>query len=90
MKRHRLRMRTWLTTAIALATPLALASSAFAMRGVDAGGPAPARRVPVAGDPTGLNWGQAAIVVVAVLALTLIALALVHSARSRERLVPSH
>ena len=90
MKRHRLKMRTWLSSAVAMATPLALASGASAMRGVDAGSPSPARRVPVAGDPSGLNWGQAAIVVAAVLVLTLIALALVHSARNRSSLATSH
>ena len=84
MKRHRLKMRTWLGTAVALATPLALASSASAMRAVDAGTPSPARRVPVAGDPSGLNWAQAAIIVAAVLVLTLVALALVRSARNRS------
>jgi hypothetical protein len=90
MKRHRLKMRTWFGTAVALATPLALASSASAMRAVDAGSPNPARRVPVAGDPSGLNWGQAAIVAAAVLILALIALALVHSARNRSPLATSH
>ena len=90
MKRHRLRMRTWLTSAVAMATPLALASGASAMKTVDTGGPNPARRVPVAGDPSGLSWGQAAIIVAAVLTLTLIALALVQSARSRSPLATSH
>ena len=32
MKRHRLKMRTWLTSAVAMATPLALASGASAMK----------------------------------------------------------
>ena len=35
MKRHRIRMRHWLTSAVAFATPLALASGASAMRAVD-------------------------------------------------------
>jgi hypothetical protein len=90
MKRHRLKMRTWLGSAVALVTPLALASSASAMKAVDAGSATPARRVPIAGDPSGLNWGQAAIVVAAVVILTLIALALVHSARNRTTLATSH
>jgi hypothetical protein len=83
MKRHRLKMRTWLTSAVAMATPLALASGASAMKAADAGSPGPARRVPIAGDPNGLNWGQAAVVVAAVLILTLIALAVARSARNR-------
>lgn len=90
MKRHRLRMRTWLTTAVAMATPLALASSASAMKAIDAGGPSPARRMPVVADPSGLNWAQAAIVAVTVLALMLVGLALAYSARDRSRLVTSH
>ena len=90
MKRHRLKMRTWLTSAVAMATPLALASGASAMKAVDAGSSSPARRMPVAGDPSGLNWGQAAIIVAAVVALTLIALALVHGARNRSPLATSH
>ncbi len=90
MKRHRLKMRTWLTTAVAMATPLALASGASAMSAGDPSSPSPARRMPVAGDPSGLNWAQAAIVVAVVLTLTLIALALAHSARSRSTLATSH
>jgi hypothetical protein len=90
MKRHRLKMRTWLSSAVAMATPLALASGASAMTTSDPASPTPARRLPVAGDPSGLNWGQAAIIVAAVLVLTLIALTLVQSARSRSPLATSH
>jgi hypothetical protein len=90
MKRHRVRMRTWLTSAVAMATPLALASSASAMKAIDASRPVPARRVPVVADPSGLNWAQAAIVSVTVLALVLVGLALAYTARDRSRLATSH
>jgi hypothetical protein len=90
MKRHRIRMKTWLTSAVAMATPLALAGSASAMRAADAGAPVKARRVPIAGDPSGLTWTQAGFAIAAVVALTLVALVFVYGARTRESLATSH
>jgi hypothetical protein len=90
MKRHRIRMKSWLTTAVAMATPLALASSASAMRAVDGGAPVKARRVPIAGDPSGLNWSQAGFAVAVVVALTLVALVYAYGTRTRNRFATSH
>jgi hypothetical protein len=90
MKRHRNRMKTWLTTAVAMATPLALASSASAMKAVDAGTPVPARRVPIAGDPSGLTGTQIGFALAAIVALTLVALVYAYGARTRDRLATSH
>jgi hypothetical protein len=90
MKRHRIRMKTWLTTAVTVATPLALASSASAMRAADPGAPVRARRVPIAGDPSGLTWTQAGFAVAAVVALTLVALVFAYGARMRNQIATSH
>jgi hypothetical protein len=90
MKRHRIRMKSWLTTAVAMATPLALASSASAMKAVDPGASARARRVPIAGDPSGLTWTQAGFAVAAVIALTLVALVFAYGSLTRDRLATSH
>jgi hypothetical protein len=90
MKRHRIRMKTWLTSAVAMATPLALASGASAMKAVDAGAPVRARRVPIAGDPSGLTWTQAGFAIAAVVALTLVALVFVYGTRTRDTLAISH
>jgi hypothetical protein len=90
MKRHRIRMKTWLTSAVAMATPLALASSASAMKAVDAGTAVRARRVPIAGDPSGLTGTQIGFAVAVVVALTLVVLVYAYGARTRSRFATSH
>jgi hypothetical protein len=73
-----------------MATPLALASGASAMRAADPGAPLRARRVPIAGDPSGLTWAQAGFAVAAVIALTLVALVFAYGARARNQIATSH
>jgi len=89
MKRHRIRMRHWLTSAVAFATPLALASGASAMRAVD-GASVRARRVPIAGDPSPLTWSQGAFAAAALVAVALVALVFVYGSRMRSRVATSH
>jgi hypothetical protein len=78
-------MKSWLTTAVAMATPLAIASSAFA----EAGTPNRARRVPIAGDPSALTSAQSELLIVVVVAVTLGALILAYASRIRSRLATS-
>ena len=90
MKRNRLKIRTWLTLTIGAAS-LALASSASAMLpAADVGGSAVTPPAPVAVNPSGFNWADAAIGAAVALAVVLAAIAVARLARNRSRLVASH
>ena len=90
MKRNRLKIRIWLTMALA-ATSLALASSASAMLpAADLGGSAVTPPAPVVASPSGFSWADAAIGAAVALAVALAAIAVAYLARNRSRLVASH
>jgi hypothetical protein len=92
MKHHRRAIRFWLTSAFTTVGSLGLASGAAAMRdGTDwstAG--VTQQSPPVVADPSGFNWGLAAIATVVAVAAVLVAISLVQVARNRTRLLPSH
>jgi len=90
MKRNRLKIRIWLATAIGGAS-LALASSASAMLNAGvAAGPSVTSQVPVAANPGGFAWADAAIGAAVALAIVVAALAVAYIARNRSRFAPSH
>jgi hypothetical protein len=93
MKHHRLATRIWLTTALTTVASFALVSGASAMRNAtDPGNFGYARTQPsaVVTDSSGFNWGVAGIVAALAVAVVIVALAVVRSARNRGTLVPAH
>ena len=87
MKRNHLeiRVRFWLTLAVAIAS-LGFTSSAFAMNASDAAGPSATPQAPVVATPDGFNWSDAAVGAGAALGVALCCIALAYLARSRTRL----
>ena len=90
MKRNRLKIRIWLTIAVAAAS-LVLASSAGArLYTGDVGDTVASSPAPVVADPSGFAWADAAIGAAVALAVALTALGLAYVARNRSHLETSH
>ena len=88
MKRNHLeiRVRFWLTLAVAIAS-LGFTSSAFAMRNAsDAAGASVTPQAPVVAAPDGFSWADAAVGAGAALGVALCCIAIAYLARSRTRL----
>jgi hypothetical protein len=83
-------IKVWLTMAIAMGS-LALTAQASAMRNaLDDGGATATPQTPTLAAPDGFAWADAMIGAAVTLALVLAAIAVVHTARHRNRLAPSH
>ena len=89
MKRNRLKIRIWLTMAVA-ATSLVLASSAGARLYTGDLGDTATAPAPVVTNPSGFNWADASIGAAVALAVALTALGLAYVARNRRQLETSH
>ena len=89
MKRNRLKIRIWLTMAVA-ATSLVLASSAGARLYTGDLADTATPPAPVVVNPSGFNWADASIGAAVALAVALTALGLAYVARNRRQLETSH
>jgi hypothetical protein len=89
MKRHRRKIRTWLTSAV-FAGWLVQAPAALAVRYAGDDGAVGSRPHTVAGTSQGFDWTNLAILVAVASLLLVAAISITYAARQRRRLAPSH